>query len=216
MKTKQEIIEVVADYRPRITWDLYTFMNPERNENLDLEKANEYFAKFIVEIKGRTPEEDTLDYITWYYDGKIAEIVSRDGKGPIEESDEMFHFQVGTSKTRAEHFLKYGGGYVKLENMIGKKSWNLIDKFYGLQVSELKKGAPRSGFARLKYYAEMQGIKNCGDKPCVLIGSIPKKYVYGEHNEGEFAISKKDHNKIQNAEILSLQEYYNRFEEKPF
>lgn len=213
MKTKQEIIEVVADYRPRTTWDLYTFMNPERNENPDLEKANEYYNKFIEGIKGRTPVEDTLDYITWYLDGKIAEVVSKDGKGPIEECDEMFHFQVGTSKTRAEHFLKYGGGYVKLENMIGKRSWDLIDKFYGLQVSELKKRAQRSGFARLQYYAKMQGIKTCGDEPCVLIGSISKKYVYGEHNEGEYAISRRDYDKIQNAEILSLSEYYNRYGE---
>ena len=211
MKTNKEIISVVSDYTPHIWTDLLSYFNTLEEVDLDAvdETANKYFDEYYKEfIEGKTPLEDTMEQLSSCDFGR--ELIEKSTtKGDITPlgGNELFYFQVGTTRTRANHFLENGLGYVRLERLVGEHSWDVISRTHGLQVSKLTNNEECSSFARLQYYAKQQSTKTCGDEPCVLVGAIPAKHVYTENVDGEYAISRRDFDKIRDAKILTLDEY---------
>ena len=92
---------------------------------------------------------------------------------------------------------------------MGTPDWNICDRWLGIQVSIPGVGH-RSSIDRLDYYADMQASK-LGDKPVVLTGLIQRKYIYCQKNYGEYCISKKDYDKVQNPEILNVDDYEKKY-----
>lgn len=201
-------IKIMSMYRPNFDWCMiYNENNPDK-----------CWDKFQELIKGKTPDEYNFDqlYGLSTYWGKAPEEWKSDNEewsqmeGKQEgDPEELVRFQTGTSYYRAELFIESGQGYVKTENIMGTPDWDICDRWFGIQVSIPGVGH-RSSIDRLDYYADSQASK-LGDKPVVLTGLIQRKYIYCQKNYGEYCISKKDYDKVQNPEILNVDDYEKKY-----
>lgn len=216
IKTTQELIELLSDYPSHFWWD-------EWNNFKGVADIEPLLKRFRATYGELSPREAALQYIQgylclWEYTPeKFQDILPRltPGAPSLFEGEgrtEVFHFQCGTSKTRARHFIESGLGFVLLENRIGSPEWEFVDQHFGLQVSERgDKTSGRGGYNRLEYYATCQGDKFLHDEPVILIGDIDPSHVYRERNGGEYAISTRDFDKIENPRILTLGGYLLEF-----
>ena len=120
-------------------------------------------------------------------------------------SNKLIRVETGTTRTRAELFLKGVGGWTLLERPQGGRD-NVFDAWIGIQCSII---SPDWGMiARAQYYAQRQKEKTIKlDDAVVLVFDIPEKYLYNENNSYEFSVSIADYDKIQNAQILQIDEY---------
>lgn len=212
----QQFIEKVSLYRPEFQWEYTKGDTPE-----DLSKK---FDLFKAKVRDMSPAEYSfLQWVLWQNFWKplqrpIEEVATElflewmDGrsKAPsaLGESDELVRFQSGTSQHRAQKFIECGDGHVWTEDPIGTDDYTIPERVLGLQVS-LPHG-PRGGIDRLSYYSRNQA-ERWGDKPVVLTGLIPKRYLFQQKNTGEYAISIKDYDKIVSPEILSVSEYEKKY-----
>lgn len=109
---------------------------------------------------------------------------------------EIIEFWNGTSLTRARAFLNRGDGYTQLEapvNDNGRKTR------YGIQVM-------LEDFRSLQY-AERQAYP-LHDRPAVIHGWIPVKYLFPANNENEYSIPWFRFDKIINAEIIKYSAHF--------
>ena len=211
----QKFIEAVSLYRPSLKWEIEKTDTPQA---LQLK-----FTKFLEEVGDMSPVEHSfLQWVLWRNHWKPLEepvniigrrlflkwLNYRNEPSALEESDELVRFQCGTSLFRAQKFIECGNGHVWVENPIGTDEYAVPERVLGLQVS-IPHG-PRGEIDRLEYYAETQA-ERWGDKPVVLTGLISKRYLFCERNQGEFAISIRDYNKIISPEILSTNEYEKKY-----
>lgn len=211
----QKFIEAVSLYRPGLEWE---FKKTDTPENLD--KKIELFR---AKVRDMSPTEHSfLQWVLWQNHWKPLEepidvigrrlflkwLDYRKEPSALEESDEFVRFQCGTSQYRAQKFIECGDGHVWTENPIGTDEYAVPERVLGLQVS-IPHG-PRGEIDRLEYYAETQA-ERWGDKPVALTGLIPKRYLFHERNQGEFAISIRDYDKIISPEILSTDEYEKKY-----
>ena len=223
MKTIEEMKKVMANYVPDWFNDQspYGYLNDcmREGEKPHADIMERLFDRWMASKKD--PCEEALiryyQYLSDWHDELDQEEVrlflgpcydERYAK-PIEDSDKQVRFQVGTSQIRAENFVKEGLGFVQLENKIGTPDWKPVDRIYGLQVSICGSGS-RSEFDRLDYYADSQASKLL-DKPVVLTGLIEEKYLYHERNDGEYALSRKFYDKIQDPEIMVPSNYQRKY-----
>jgi hypothetical protein len=200
--------------------DWYKNYNPSALK-VDWEKLFEDLTKqYSINGALATPEEAALHGLygrltCWKYDPeKLATVKSKLDEveiSPVEDSDELVRFQAGTSLNRAEKIQQgLRGGFVELEGEIGNKNYTHFEKYFGLQVNVPVISSARTDINRLRFYAENQSNKNAS-APVVITGLIPKKFVFRERNDGEFAISVKDFDKMVNVEILSPNEFQSRY-----
>ena len=211
----QKFIEAVSLYRPSLEWE---FKKTDTPENLD--KKIELFR---AKVRDMSPTEHSfLQWVLWQnhwkpLEGPVNEIGKerfikwlgyRNEPSALEESDELVRFQCGTSLFRAQKFIECGDGHVWTEDPIGTDDYEIPERVLGLQVSIPHE--PRGGIDRLEYYSDTQA-ERWGDKPVVLTGLIPKRYLFQQKNAGEYAISIRDYDKIVSPEILSIGEYEEKY-----
>lgn len=188
---------------------------------VDWEKLFEDLTKqYSINGALATPEEAALHGLYgrltyWKYDPeKLATVKSKLDEAeidPVEDSSELVRFQAGTSLNRAEKIQQgLRGGFVELEGEIGNKNYSHFEKFFGLQVNVPAVSKARADINRLRFYAENQSNKNAS-APVVITGLIPKKFVFRERNDGEFAISVKDFDKMVDVEILSPNDFQSKY-----
>lgn len=205
-------IKTMSMYRPHDKW----CMNNEKS-------LDECWDEFLKITEGKTPIEYNFRQLYgwstyWKYEqshdewlSDLSEWKEELGK-QIGDPEEYVRIQTGTSMNRAELFIESGEGYTKVENIMGKPDWDICDRWFGIQVSILGSGK-RSGIDRLRYYANRQA-ERLGDKPVVLTGLIQRRYIYCQRNDGEFCISKKDYDKILNPQILTINQYEEKYMQK--
>lgn len=212
MKTINEMRQHMSLFRPSMYWEFGWKEHDSRSQ----EAWERLYNEFQKRVGDLTPDEYNLQHwkliITQgfedpeeYWNSCLNEWANRVSDTIEGDPEELVRIQVGTSKTRAKAFVKEGQGYVKLEGLAGDPSWELIDRLFGLQVAILGDSC-RSGIDRLNYYARVQADR-MGDEPVVLTALVAKRYISYQKNKGEYMLSKKYYDKLQNPEILSPYEY---------
>lgn len=215
----QELRSVLASIRP--TTDIMTYL---RNGGRSVEKVMDLFearygkvsfdeANYVETCSWRIGWKDLpSDEIVrqaeeaWAnYEGQFAPSVDIN-------SEELVTVISGQTRTRAEYFLSFGGGYKWLElPLVGK---NLFNAWNGLQFHALGRGQAedRDCIRRSIYYAaDRNGLIADIDEPAVIVARIPKRNLYRAVNPYEFAVSREDYKKLINPEILGIDEMKERF-----
>jgi hypothetical protein len=203
---KQQIRELVSDYRPTINdreyaEEIFTNNSKEKaieylkqyNEHLPKEltrrekRSIEYDKKLLEEYQSNKNTNEFDDFLSIYEDEKVRNLWN------IQSEDDLMTFYNGTSKTRAEHFLTRGTGGTRLENLAFINNATATSEI-GLQVM--------FDNSRAAYYGKQQSALT-KDTPVIIQGKIKAKYLHAGSNWGyEYGIPQEYWDKIEEASIL--------------